>query len=768
MIDLRAARADPDAFRSALVRKGEEAATLFDELIAADARWLELIPRVDALRTRTKLKGKPTPEQLEELKEVKPELKRLEDDLAEAERRRRELLDQVPNPPDVSVPDGLAEEDAVEIRRVGEPPSFDFPAQDHVDLAQAYGWFDLERAARVSGSRFVYRMGDVALLELALYRFALDRLGQKGFVPVLPPVLVREEAMYGTGFFPTDEVNIYAVERDGLYLVGTSEVSLAALHMGEILEADSLPIRYAGYSTCFRREAGAAGKDTRGMFRVHQFDKVEMFVFTYPEESRDEHERLLEIEEELVQELGLPYRVMNMAAGDLGASAAKKYDIEAWFPGTGAVARDHLDVEHDRLSGTPSRDPPSAGRREPGDRPHPQWDCGDRASDDRADGELPGRGRLDRRAGAAVGLRRPRAPRTGEDQGLRRATIRGGGVPERSNGAVLKTVGRASASWVRIPPPPLLAGRFSQILSRPATRCGARVRSRNGSSSAARAACVGYAAASGIASSRPSARRAPPFFSFSSRGETGLSSVHEGLGSGASSSSRSNLVGCAAAAPRITETNLSVRTLAQRTPESGRSRRAQSRLPRSDFEILRSCSDRSASSRGPTPIQTWPSPAAAADEGVPMIYSPTRCRGGGEAGMDEIVVSGHGRAARRQRVHAPRVACRARYGPGRKGAASVVRQCRSRRPPGAPGLDQRRSEHRVDVAVIACDEDSHFGGSFSIGRMLTSVTSALRGRVRAARTTWTTSPGRMRNSGQYGLSSCSWTISCIGVSVLPA
>jgi len=333
MIDLRAARADPAAFRSALVRKGDEAARLFDELIAADARWLELIPQVDALRTKTKLKGKPTPAELEELKQMKPELKRLEDELVEAERQRRQLLDRVPNPPDVSAPDGFAEEDAVEIRRVGEPPSFGFPAQDHVDLAQAYGWIDLERGARVSGSRFVYRIGDVALLELALYRFAIDRLGQKGFVPVLPPVLVREEAMYGTGFLPTDEVNIYAVERDALYLVGTSEVALAALHMGEILEGDALPLRYAGFSTCFRREAGAAGKDTRGMFRVHQFDKVEMFVFTFPEASRDEHERLLEIEEELVQELQLPYRVVNMAAGDLGASASKKYDIEAWFPG---------------------------------------------------------------------------------------------------------------------------------------------------------------------------------------------------------------------------------------------------------------------------------------------------------------------------------------------------------------------------------------------------------------------------------------------------
>jgi seryl-tRNA synthetase len=332
VIDLKAARADPGAFRSALARKGDEAARLFDELINADGRWLELVPRVDELRGKTKLKGKPTPEQLEQLKGIKTELKELEDALAAGERERQSLLDRVPNPPDVSAPDGFTEDDAVEIRRVGEPPSFDFAVRDHVDLAQAFGWIDLERAARVSGSRFVYRMGDVALLELALYRFALERLRQKGFTPVLPPVLVREEAMYGTGFFPTDEVNIYAVERDDLYLVGTSEVSLAAFHMGEILE-ESLPIRYAGYSTCFRREAGAAGKDTRGMFRVHQFDKVEMFVFTRPEDSRDEHERLLEIEEELVQELGVPYRVINMPAGDLGASAAKKYDIEAWFPG---------------------------------------------------------------------------------------------------------------------------------------------------------------------------------------------------------------------------------------------------------------------------------------------------------------------------------------------------------------------------------------------------------------------------------------------------
>ena len=335
MIDLRAARNEPDRFRAALARKG--AGELFDELLEADRAVREVQPRVEELRAKRKVKGKPTPEQLAELEHLKAELQSLEPQLAAVEGRRKELLDRIPNPPSDETPDGETEEDGVEIRRVGEPPSFDFPTRDHLELAEIYGWpmIDLERAAKVSGARFAYRLGDVALLELALYRFALDRLVQRGFTPVLPPVLVREEAMYGTGFFPTDEVNIYGVERDELYLVGTSEVPIAAMHADEIFDEDALPIRYAGYSTCFRREAGAAGKDTRGMFRVHQFDKVEMFVFCVPEHSRDEHERLLEIEEELVQGLDLPYRVVNVAAGDLGASASKKYDIEAWFPGRG-------------------------------------------------------------------------------------------------------------------------------------------------------------------------------------------------------------------------------------------------------------------------------------------------------------------------------------------------------------------------------------------------------------------------------------------------
>jgi len=331
MIDLRAARNDPDEFRRRLARKG--AAEAFDELLEADRAVLAVQPQVEELRGRRKLKGKPTPEQLAELEQVKTQLQALEAELTAGEERRQALLDRIPNPPDDETPNGFTEDDAVVVRQVGDPPSFDFPVRDHLDLAQAFGWIDMERAAKVSGARFAYRIGDVALLELALYRYALDRLVAKGFIPVLPPILVREEAMYGTGFLPTDEVNIYTVERDDLYLTGTAEVGLAAMRMREVLDADSLPLRYAGYSTNFRREAGAAGKDTRGMFRVHQFDKVEMFVFTTAERARDEHEHLLAIEEELIGDLDLPYRVVNIAAGDLGASAAKKYDLEGWFPG---------------------------------------------------------------------------------------------------------------------------------------------------------------------------------------------------------------------------------------------------------------------------------------------------------------------------------------------------------------------------------------------------------------------------------------------------
>jgi seryl-tRNA synthetase len=327
VIDLRAARADPDAMRAALARKG--AAEPFDRLLEADARWRELVPRVDELRSQTKLRGKPTPEQLEELQRVKGELKEAEEALQAAEAERDAALLEVPNPPDEGIPDGDSEEDAVELRRVGEP------RHDQAKEAAEIGRFELERAARLSGSRFGYLVGDTALLALALYRFALDHVARAGFTVVLPPVLVREEAMVGTGFFPTERTNIYALEEDDLFLTGTSEVALAGMHMGEILEADDLPIRYAGFSTCFRREAGAAGKDTRGMFRVHQFNKVEMYVFTEPDGSRAEQDRMVALEEELLQALGLPYRAVDVAAGDLGASAVRKIDLEAWFPSQG-------------------------------------------------------------------------------------------------------------------------------------------------------------------------------------------------------------------------------------------------------------------------------------------------------------------------------------------------------------------------------------------------------------------------------------------------
>jgi seryl-tRNA synthetase len=323
MIDLRAARNDPDEFRRRLARKG--AAEAFDRLLEADERWRSLVPRVDELRASTKLKGKPTPEQLEELRGVKEELQRAEEELAAAEGARDEALALVPNPPDDSAPDGDTEDDAVEVRRVGEPPQLADP-KEHTEI----GRFDMDRAARLSGSRFGYLLGDTALLAFALYRFAVDRAVAHGHVPMLPPILVREEAMYGTGFFPTEKTNIYAVESDGLYLTGTSEVALAGLHMTEVLE--ELPLRYSAFSTNFRREAGAAGKDTRGMFRVHQFNKVELFTFCEPSASGEEHERLLAIEEEILQALGVPYRVVNVAAGDLGAPAAKKYDCEGWFP----------------------------------------------------------------------------------------------------------------------------------------------------------------------------------------------------------------------------------------------------------------------------------------------------------------------------------------------------------------------------------------------------------------------------------------------------
>ena len=221
------------------------------------------------------------------------------------------------------------------MREVGAPREFDFEPRDHLDLGTALGVIDIESAARASGSRFAYLKGDLVRVEFALVNLALETLEPEGFVPVVPPVLVREEPLFWTGFLPTDRAQIYEIANDDLFLVGTSEVSLAALHADELMAESDLPLRYAGFSTCFRREAGAAGRDTRGIFRVHQFDKVEMFSFVRPDESAAEHERILSLQERILQALEIPYRVVNIPAGDLGASAAKKYDLEAWLPGQG-------------------------------------------------------------------------------------------------------------------------------------------------------------------------------------------------------------------------------------------------------------------------------------------------------------------------------------------------------------------------------------------------------------------------------------------------
>jgi seryl-tRNA synthetase len=340
LLDLKRIREEPGATRVALARVG--AADDLDELLRLDARRRELLPEVEGLRAErntasdaigeAKREGRDAEAEIARMREVSERIKSLESELEEVEAERDRLAATLPNPPHPDAPDGETDEDAVVIREVGERPGFDFEVRDHLDLGRALGLIEIEKAAEASGSRFAYLLGDLVLVELALIRYAVELLGERGFTPVVPPVLVREEALFGTGFFPGEREMIYEIPKDELFLVGTSEVSLAALHAGEIVDADELPLRYAGISTCFRREAGAAGKDTRGIFRVHQFDKVEMFSFVLPEEAEAEHERLLAIEEEILGGLEIPYRVVDIPVGDLGAPAARKFDCEAWIP----------------------------------------------------------------------------------------------------------------------------------------------------------------------------------------------------------------------------------------------------------------------------------------------------------------------------------------------------------------------------------------------------------------------------------------------------
>ncbi|HEX6864552.1 MAG TPA: serine--tRNA ligase, partial [Thermoanaerobaculia bacterium] len=343
MLDLKLIRSDPERVKAALARRG--AGESVNAVLALDQRRRELLPEIESAQAERKTlskqigeakqKGEEAAAEMAAVQELKSLIESGKAELERVDAELEELVAVLPNLPDPDAPEGMTEEDAVVVREVGERPDFDFEARDHLQIGSELGLIEMEAAATLSGSRFAYLKGDLVLLELALVRFVLDLVRGEGHEPVVPPVLVREEALFGTGFLPGDRDQIYEVPKDDLFLVGTSEVSLAGLHANQILDADTLPLRYAAFSTCFRREAGAAGRDTRGIFRVHQFDKVEMFSFVEPEQSAAEHERLLAIEERILSELELPYRVVNVAAGDLGAPAAKKYDCEAWIPSQG-------------------------------------------------------------------------------------------------------------------------------------------------------------------------------------------------------------------------------------------------------------------------------------------------------------------------------------------------------------------------------------------------------------------------------------------------
>lgn len=268
---------------------------------------------------------------LEKAEKISDKVKSLSEETQQKDEEFFDAWIKIPNIVNSSSPVGKTDEDNKEIKKVGEPKSIKNP-MTHLEIGENLGLIDVERASKISGSRFSYLFGDLVKIQFNLVSYTLNKLSEKGFNPTIPPVLVRENALFGTGFFPDDSDQVYEVQNDDLFLVGTSEVSLAALHTDEIIDMKNLPLRYAGYSTCFRREAGTYGKDTSGIFRVHQFDKVEMFSFCDPEKSNEEHEQILAIEEEILKDLEIPYRVVDVCTGDLGASAAKKYDIEAWIP----------------------------------------------------------------------------------------------------------------------------------------------------------------------------------------------------------------------------------------------------------------------------------------------------------------------------------------------------------------------------------------------------------------------------------------------------
>ena len=345
MIDIKYLRENPDVVRVSQKGRGESV-ELVDQILAIDEVKRAAIAEFEALRQEQNTlsksvgaaKGDEKTALLANAKELADKVKVADSKRSEIEEQAKQLVMQLSNLLDTDAPIG-GEEDFVTIEHIGTPRDFakdGFEPKDHVELGKLLGAIDTERGAKVAGSRSYYLTGAGAMLEFALVNYAIQSALKNGFTPVIPPVLVNPSAMEGTGFLGQAAENVYRIEKDDVYLVGTSEVPLAAMHMDEILPADKLPMRYAGYSSCFRREAGTYGKDTRGIIRVHQFDKVEMFSFCKPEDAKEEHKRLLQWEKDFLNAMEIPYRVIDVASGDLGSSATRKFDIEAWIPTQGA------------------------------------------------------------------------------------------------------------------------------------------------------------------------------------------------------------------------------------------------------------------------------------------------------------------------------------------------------------------------------------------------------------------------------------------------
>ena len=338
MIDIKFLRENPDAVRASQKGRGEDV-TIVDQVLISDEARRTAINEFEALRAEQNTlskavagaQGEEKKALLENSKALANKVKEADSKRAEIEEATKKLVMQLSNILDPAAPIGK-EEDFVVIEHVGVPRTFDFEAKDHVELGKLLGAIDTERGAKVAGSRSYYLTGSGAMLEFALVNFAIASALKAGFTPVIPPVLVNPPAMEGTGFLGQAAENVYHLEKDDVYLVGTSEVPLAAFHMDEVLPVEKLPMRYAGYSSCFRREAGTYGKDTRGIIRVHQFDKVEMFSFCHPDQAKEEHKRLLQWEKDFMDAMEIPYRVIDVASGDLGSSANRKFDIEAWIP----------------------------------------------------------------------------------------------------------------------------------------------------------------------------------------------------------------------------------------------------------------------------------------------------------------------------------------------------------------------------------------------------------------------------------------------------